>query len=349
MSKVKCLLVCCFLFVAVFLLSSSSVLGASLDYEDEFQVATFLTQVAGIDLNEYRISGFDVSTCEVLDSSIEQTSINAQLVRGEELFSLELKLVDGRISVYSFYSSLPSSTSQTIQVSVEESLNIARQAIERYQTCFNAAYCEGFSQMIPQNVPAANATINTKSTQLNIQPQTQDSQALQLQWLKTDAASRIQQLELTLSVSKTGILSSFTDELAIYSLATANATITEEQAITIAKPYYTDYAQTNNRQIQSIKATFDYATDTGALRSNDTMMYPRWLVTAEFTETSQEGIYAYNVMLWADTGEVYSHEPQAIFVHASTGDPPNEIYLAVVVVAAAAVVIGVYLYRKSRI
>lgn len=320
--------------------------SASLDYEEEFQIATFLTQVAGIDLNEYRMSGCNSSTQDVSNTQLQQTSINAQLSNGNEMYNLELSMVEGRVIFYSFdplaYGGIPQA-----QVSLVESLSIAREAIDMYQECFNASYCEGFAQMIPTEAPAASTTINTQSTQLNIQSEEQSSQDnLQLQWLTNSADYRLQQLQLTLSVSKTGMLTSFTDEIAIYSLVAANSTISEEQAINTAKPYYNDYAQQNNRQIQSVHATLDHITDTGELRGNGTMMYPTWTITAEFSDPNDEGIYGYSVMVWADTGEVYNHEPQGVFVHASTGNPPYEIYLAAAGIVAAVVLVGVWRYKK---
>jgi hypothetical protein len=81
--------------------------------------------------------------------------------------------------------------------------------------------------------------------------------------------------------------------------------ISSDEAIEIALPYITQHANENNFKISEIYVAFHNATiDTLHTRSNSTMAYPEWTVTAEFLY--QQSTEDWEVSVWADTGAVAS-------------------------------------------
>ncbi len=81
--------------------------------------------------------------------------------------------------------------------------------------------------------------------------------------------------------------------------------ITADEAIKIATPYLNQHANENHYKIAEIYVSFSNSTlDILHTRSNSTMSYPEWTVTAEFL--LQQSTEDWAVSLWADTGEVSS-------------------------------------------
>jgi hypothetical protein len=95
----------------------------------------------------------------------------------------------------------------------------------------------------------------------------------------------------------------------------ANYTISKEEAINLAMPYFQDYASANNRTIKSIYTYFDYVPDYRGLRGSVSQTYPVWEITASYVgvvnyNNPETWIVGYTVSIWADTGEAYSANPQ---------------------------------------
>lgn len=96
--------------------------------------------------------------------------------------------------------------------------------------------------------------------------------------------------------------------------------ISSDQAFSAATPYIKEYAQGNNRIILRIDISFwNSSRDDSGIRGNLSLSYPVWEVSATFAsdylsphsvEGDPYGVYGYSVLIWADTGQLYSKGAQ---------------------------------------
>ena len=110
-------------------------------------------------------------------------------------------------------------------------------------------------------------------------------------------------------MSKTGILTYFSDNIGLYEMAATNVSITKEAALEIAMPYIEEYATANGRKIEATNATLNYVRDLNGSRGDSTLIYPQWCVSALFDSSTKE-VYGFDVFVWADTGLVDSAHAQ---------------------------------------
>jgi hypothetical protein len=115
----------------------------------------------------------------------------------------------------------------------------------------------------------------------------------------------------------------------MYYVATTNVTVTEQEAISMATPYATDYAGQYGQAITATNATFDYARDVGCVRGDNFAIYPRWTVSFTFDKVNNESVSGYTVAIWADNGQVYYDEPQGSYLPSQNGTGTTASWLIV--------------------
>jgi cytoskeletal protein RodZ len=97
-----------------------------------------------------------------------------------------------------------------------------------------------------------------------------------------------------------------------------NSLITEEQAIQIAMPTIEQYANEHNRTITTVKATFYPNFKTGSWPSVSlSVSFPAWLVEASYARAPEDSgeqywIFGYQVIVQAETGQIYSSNAAGI-------------------------------------
>jgi hypothetical protein len=310
-------------------------------------VVTFVNQVAGINMNNYNIASFNVSTSQVLGSQKQQTCISAVISNAQRSMGIAMILIEGKVRFYDL--SLLSGTLEGAQLSIADSLSATKRAIGNYQAYFNASYCTGFDKIIPETIQAQNLTINDKDTTLNIQyfgdPVSQLEFA-KLDWYQTNGLN-VPAQSVQATVSKTGIITSFADNLGLYKVATTNVAISKEQAIQIATPYINAYTMQNNREIETINATLGYTTDFNGSRGDSYLIYPQWEISAIF-EGSNSDVYGYNVLVWADNGQVRHEGAQANYQTVSTSSTLDNTAMTIIaIIVIAPFVVGIA-YIRSR-
>ena len=118
-------------------------------------------------------------------------------------------------------------------------------------------------------------------------------------------------------------------------IPTQRPLLTKDEALKIAMPLIEEYAINHNRVISSVNATFcSSVRDLGGMRTGNPspyqpitdpdmiLSYPQWSVDATYQPTSDslapghmpstaEGwIYGFNVLIWADNGQIRSSTSQ---------------------------------------
>jgi hypothetical protein len=326
MKKVKMLYLFCLLLLMVFtvveatvpsckaeITTVSDISGVTIsDERASSLLTTFLNQVAGINTAIYHIAPFKATTSQIIGSQKQQTCISTTLGNNNTKFSVAMILIDGKVRLYDLSvlsGSLPSSRSSST-----DALTISKTAISNYETCFNANYCAGFSQAVPASTQAQNLTINDKNAQIDIKCSTDSLsqlQSTQISWYQTNGL-KIPQQSVQATISKTGIITSFADNLGLYRVATTNISISKDQAIALSMPYISAFAAKNSRTIESTNATLVYVSDFNGTRGDACLVYPQWDVSATFNtaNTDDDG---YSVLIWADTGQIHHEGAQGTY------------------------------------
>jgi hypothetical protein len=115
----------------------------------------------------------------------------------------------------------------------------------------------------------------------------------------------------------------------MYYVTTTAVNVSEEEAIAMAVPYATVYANLHGRTILFTNATFDFARDIGCVRGDDFAIYPRWTVSFTFDIVNNESVYGYAVALWADNGQVYYNTSQGFYAPSANASSWQMIAIVV--------------------
>ena len=242
----------------------------------------------------------------------------------------------------------PFSTNQTDpEVSLDDCLTIAENAITNYQAFFNVSHCSGFAQMIPDTMQLSNfaAEEGNKLLEINCSGSANQFNAVTLRWFEKVDGWKTPFMSTMMKISEKGVVVSFVDNLSKYNVATTGVTVSETEAINAAMPYIESYAEENNRRIGPVEATLAYSVDITALRGDPHLIYPIWSVFGYFESSHEDHIVAYGVMLWADTGEVYHQEPQGYFDDSSQ-DIPSYIFIVIVAVVVSLFFVSLVLIKR---
>jgi hypothetical protein len=95
--------------------------------------------------------------------------------------------------------------------------------------------------------------------------------------------------------------------------------ITSDEALSIAKSYVTSYASNENRAITN--TTIQFYPAFRLCPDNDASSGPAWIVSVWFNSTPNQGsslsygyggVVGFSVGIWAETGEVFCHEENAV-------------------------------------
>lgn len=328
---------------------------------------TFFSNVAS--LNVINISRLRVSTTKANDqptSQKNQTMIFAEIegpkIGYTKLLHLgslrlnsspcaQLSVINGKVREYNG----PSGLSNDIQLGLNDCLAIAKEAISKYESCFNASYCEGFDAIVPSVLQDQNCTIDNGSESLIIKTFTRGNQMLSsvnFCWYRKIDGLKINWFRVEATISDTGMLASFSDRMAYYRAATTNVTVTKEKAFEIAMPYIVEYARENGHIITALDAESWYSPDIGASRGDSSLLYPKWQIDASFDHGvfdpfnlfGRSGIFGYSVLLYADNGVVLSASPQGA-LGLEENNNSNFILLLGVAVGIVTILTAVFLTR----
>jgi hypothetical protein len=234
---------------------------------------------------------------------------------------------------------LSTTADDSVNVSPNDCMIIAKNAINNYGDVFNAAYCLDFAQMVPTSLQTQNFTIdkNNISIEITYYDSANQPEYVKVQWYEKADGNKLAFMSTSIVIAKNGLVISLIDNLAIYDVATTQVNVSEEQAIDTAMPYIEAYAKENNRVTTSVNAVFFYSVDSISVRGNNRLIYPQWTVSAGFDNSNKSGVYGYAVMLWADNGEVFHYVPVEVLRPITQNSPP---YIPIMIMFAITVALA---------
>jgi len=307
----------------------------------------FLMGIAGVNVNNYQVS-INVSTGKMPLSQHDQTDISVELLGKSNDFQAIFTFIDGKFCIYHLY--LLSGTLDGSEQNYKQTMLIAKKSIETYGGLFNASYC---SELTPMIAMAATTGDSITETGNIVQTVSQTGASLiestKLQWfIKVKDNYTIPYRSLSMSISKTGIVSGIMDNLILYHVATTDILVSETQAVNRAMQYIEAYANKHEQKVMSVNVTLSFTPDIDSKRGDDFAIYPLWTVKALFDKRT-ESVYGYGVSIWADNGEVAYFGPGMSFGPLTSGDNTHLWFIIGIVPAALAFVcLGTYFKRKEK-
>lgn len=316
----------------------------------ESESLKFLEQVANINMDSYSLVSIDASRARMPDSQHFQTDVKVVISNGQREFEALITLVDGKLRSYRL--DLLSGDLEEEEAGLDNCLTAANRAIDGYRMHFSAGHCEGFAQKASAALQTRSSTVEDESAILDIRyddDSTTPSEYVSLQWSeKINGRFAMPHRSVTLSVSKSGMLTRFIDNLGIYQVATTNVNVSEEEAIDIAMPHIEAYARKNGPEVESIEAALEFTSDITSSRGDRFLIYPKWNIFATFDEINEENVLGYAVMIWADNGKAYHHGPQGVLPPTGVSKPVYSSWLFVVIIIVISALSGAIALTKRR-
>ena len=321
--------------------STLNLIPAALGLQSHQDFTNFLNYVAGINMDKYNQSSFYMSSSKVMGSQNNQTTISAIVSNNQVNLSVAMILIDGKVRFYDL--GILSGALEGKGLGFADSLTSAKIAIDNYASFFNASYCRGFDELVPENIPIRNLTVNSyiDNKELNIQTTIDSASKLEntrLCWYQTTNGMTIAARSIQVTVSNNGVMTTFADNLGLYKIAATAGVISKQQAIDISMPHVNTYIKENDREIKSVNATFGYVTDLTGSRGDSFLVYPQWSIDATFGDSNND-VYGYSTLIWADNGEVRYEGPQANFRPISTNSTVTNSTISLVVTSIAIIAI----------
>jgi hypothetical protein len=321
-------------------------------FEEQQLFWDFLNQVAGLDTSNYDVTRFRIIQDEVRFSQKIQTSISAALSNSQANLSIAMVLIEGKVRFYNL--NLISGALEGKTLDISDSLAACRNAITQYRTNFNADYCTEFSQLIPITVTAQTdkLSIDNENSLLTVECSkevTNQVRYTELCWYQKIGGLPIPMLSIQTTFAKTGLLTSFADNIGVYKVATTDIAITEADAIDVSLPIIEAYANANGRIIESIEAKLTYVSDYNGYRGDSFLVYPQWTITVKLDNSYKDGVDGYSVMIWGDSGEVHSEGAQGSYRPLMNSASTSYQYLSVLILVMTVAFIGVAAYKRRQI
>jgi hypothetical protein len=348
MKKSRPIFLTAVLVVMILSLSAESA-HSKIEADARSEASNFLEHVAGFNIKDVNVISFNVSTPEMLGSKKPQTVINGLFSYDSVNYTLAIILVEGKVWYYQInpLSAIP----KNAQISENSCLGVAGSAIQGCQAYFNANHLSGFVEMLPTTLETREVVVDSGDKMLNISHTVDSANQLEyakFRWFKKVDGYTIPQMSTTITISKMGLMCSFVDNLGLYEVTTSQVTVSKEEAIAIAMPYFEDNA-IDSDAVEIVEATFEYAADTSSLRGDRLTVYPQWKIFAGLDRGNENSARLYSVLLWADTGEVYNHSAQGYFDNDSEQPTStSQMSLAIVTVAILGSFCGAILLLRRR-
>jgi hypothetical protein len=298
---------------------------------------TFIEKVAGIDLSAYTV---DLHFHYFAQMPVTDWGFVVYLIRGAERVKVTFEVVNGKINYFACNGS-PRSTRFG-----QDSVKIAQHALEDLKSHFNTSIGTQFTQILSR----ANSYQNQVITQGNLTLKV-DKYGNRFLWYSSINGIHISYKALAMEISENGHLLQFINDWDLYHVGSTDIRISEQQAIDLALPYAQSCAAHFGLTIKRVKTTLRYELDRESLRGDKYAVYPMWIIEMPFdmSQSNQDTIYGYCVILWADTGTITYAMAQGHFTEPTEDQPTNlPVYFLAIAVALASTVTASFVAHKKR-
>lgn len=313
----------------------------------EERAADFLKQVAGFNNSIYQMSSSILYDLPLPNGHV-QTDVDFRICSNSTVFNVKVSFVDGKIWKYD--SSLPSSN-LVGEKTLDDSLSIAVISAKNYRSLCETRYCDDLDNVISVALLNQSLVVETSEALLKVSHIEKCSTPLDYKrctvlryFRKIDNQYMCDFLSISMIVSKTGLITEFIDNLALYHVGCSTLNVTREQAINTSESYAEAYGEAHAQSVVATDASLSWITDSA--RGDNYALYPAWGVRAWFDGTNSEGVNGYSVAIWADNGQVASSEPQGFYTPMANNTFLWLGILATSVATILAIPIGLAVHRR---
>ena len=274
------------------------------------KTSRFLENVIGLDMTRYEVSG---------GTDIATGFVTYNLKSGESIVEVLTRFRNG-VLVYCNVNPLDGLTPFYSQQPSVNLLDAAEELIQRYHDYSNAPYLQVMRDMLDTmtEVKPENLTWSDVTFRISL-----DDDFTYVEWIQTVNGIEIRRNRLQLSFLD-GAFYSFQDDWDLYSIGTTELKVSREEAIRIAREQAENYswrlAGADNTRVTDFTILDSPVSAEWSMQIRDSnTLYPWWDVRLYLDKVYEGNVYAIQVTLWGDTGEV-THV-QAI---SHMGAPPNQ-------------------------
>jgi hypothetical protein len=265
----------------------------------------FIEKVAGINLTRYE------KNITILQPGGE-FEVGIQLLSKEGTVTVNILFTRDKISWVYYKPATPPSWLWADES--KEKMDAARDILEQYGAHFDTSYVQP-ARLLDSAVPDLDQVISEGNMTLKI---TENCRRFVWEYV-ADGFTLFS--PICMEISEDGHLTSFKNAIGIYSVASTEINVSEEQAISIARPVAEAYAQKNGRIINNATAKFRCE-----LLRDRYVFFPDWYVGFSF-EPDGSYVSGYGVIVLASSGAVYSSDPVG-----KVGNTNNPNYLPVLLI-----------------
>jgi DNA-binding transcriptional ArsR family regulator len=266
------------------------------------KVQAFLRDVVYLDMTKY-VSKMEGNTVEYRsDWGIVEEILKYSLTYEGSKLDVTLRFRNTTLS--SYYLHVIEGTPYYSQLQPTNTLDAAKDLLERYQTYSGASYLETMKNMLETVDEIRNFETTSGNVKLMISTEVND---VKIQFVYTSDNVDFQAKKVELIFDNYGFLQSLSDDWTLYKVGSTEVNISKEEAINIAIDYAKNYSWTANGEVIN---NFTLAEETAAAelwphsREEPLALIPYWYVTIDLDRVYPDRVETLAVGLWADTGEV---------------------------------------------
>jgi hypothetical protein len=190
------------------------------------------------------------------------------------------------------------------QLQPTDTLDVAKDILERYQTYSRASHLETMRNML-ETVDGIRGFETVWSNVKLIISTESNTVKIRFEYTADDVDFQAKSVELIFD--NYGFLQSLSDDWTLYKVGSTEVNISKEEAINIAIEYAKDYSWIANGEVVS-NFTLDEGGASAELyphsREDPLALIPYWYVTIDLDRVYPDRVESLAVGLWADTGEV---------------------------------------------
>jgi hypothetical protein len=317
----------------------------------ELGIFGFLSD-AVLGVSNYTVASSESLCVQMPHSKHFQNDILMILKNGDVELEAHITFIDGVFWWYRL--ELLNGSLETDEHAFVYYLNKGYQIMNKYMKYYNLTHVSNFVYMISLALYTNKLTVENDDALLKIWFDANGSTPMQhahFHWFSKINGQFVDPgLSVYFSLSKNGLLTELIDNMRIFRLGTTNISISEQQAIEIARPYIDAYAQKHRQQVKKINVSLDFVGDFDGARGGDEFtLFPLWTVIATYDRLNEESVDGYGVLIWADNGEIHSHVPSGWFIRPTPKSNPWPALAVLVIVLPAVFSLNLYVQHSIEL
>ena len=266
------------------------------------KVQAFLRDVVYLDMKKY-VSTLESNTVEYRsDWGIVEEILKYSLTYEGSKVDVTFRFRNTTLS--SYYLHVLEGTPYYSQLQPTNTLDAAKDLLERYQTYSGASHLEVMRNMLETVDEIRNFETISGNVKLIIST---EANAIKIEFVYTSDNVDFQAKSVELIFDNYGFLQSLSDDWPLYKAGSTEVNISKEEAINIAVEYAKNYSWTVNGEVINNFTLVEESVSAELwphAREEPLALIPYWYVTIDLDRVYPDRVESLAVGLWADTGEV---------------------------------------------